>query len=141
MTRSWIVVAAADHLARGVAGGFMQANHGKRAPLARLAPGDVVIGYSPSAVFGIKDGFQTFTSFGHVGLGEPYQVDMGGGFTPFRRDVAWWAEAEPAPIRPMLPRLSFTAEHQNWGYLFRRGLFPIEAADADAIAVAMHVSV
>ena len=33
----WIIVAALDHLQRGVEGGFCQANHGKRAPLARMA--------------------------------------------------------------------------------------------------------
>ncbi len=33
MTRkNWIVVASADHVGRGRAGGFMQACHGKAAP-------------------------------------------------------------------------------------------------------------
>jgi len=33
--RYWIVVVSKDHIARGVAGGFMQANHGKEGPLKR----------------------------------------------------------------------------------------------------------
>ena len=41
--RFWIGVASANHIARGLAEGFMQVNHGKQAPLKRLQPGDVVI--------------------------------------------------------------------------------------------------
>lgn len=48
----WIAVACAEHVARGVAGGFMQVSHGKRAPLVRIRPGDRVAYYSPSRVLG-----------------------------------------------------------------------------------------
>ena len=36
----WIIVASKDHLQRGLNGGFIQANHGKAAPLKRMQPGD-----------------------------------------------------------------------------------------------------
>ena len=42
MNRAWIAIASAEHVRRGVAGGFAQVCHGKAAPLRRLAPGDVV---------------------------------------------------------------------------------------------------
>ena len=61
---------------------------------------------------------------------------MGGGFTPFRRDVEWMAAAE-APIKPLLDRLDFTAGKSNWGYQLRFGLFPVSAADFALIAEAM----
>jgi len=41
--RYWIVVVSKDHLERGVAGSFMQVNHGKEAPLKRLQKGDWVV--------------------------------------------------------------------------------------------------
>jgi len=47
-------------------------------------------------------------------------------------------KAADAPIRPLLPLLSFTRERTNWGMLFRRGVFAIERADYDIIAKAMH---
>ena len=43
----WITVVSKDHLQRGIAGGFMQANHGKEAPLKKMKEGDWVIFYSP----------------------------------------------------------------------------------------------
>ncbi|BAB50149.1 msl3206 [Mesorhizobium japonicum MAFF 303099] len=61
---------------------------------------------------------------------------MGGGFTPFRRDVEW-AVAEEAPIKPLLDRLDFTAGKSNWGYHLRFGLFEITDHDFRLIAEAM----
>lgn len=106
----------------------MQVNHGKAAPLKRIKPGDRVIYYSPSEVMRVADGLQSFTAIGTVRQGEPYQGEMGGGFTPFRRDVAW-QPAHDAPIRPLLDRLEFTAGKPNWGAPFRYGL--VEIGDAD----------
>jgi hypothetical protein len=36
----WIGVVSKEHVARGVAGGFTQLNHGKAAPLERMRAGD-----------------------------------------------------------------------------------------------------
>ena len=63
-------------------------------------------------------------------------VEVGKGFTPCRRDVAW-AAADEAPIRPLLGKLAFTAGKRNWGYQLRFGLFAISAADFYLIAAAM----
>ena len=77
-----------------------------------------------------------FTAIGTVKDREPYVFDMGKGFAPYRRDVAW-AKAKEAPIRPLLDRLEFTAGKPSWGYQLRFGLFPISAADFRLIAKAM----
>ena len=90
-SHNWIVVASADHVRKGGAGGFMQAGHGKLAPLRRVRPRDRIACYSPATAFGGKDRLQAFTAFGTVRDGEPYRVDMGDGFQPFRRDVDWLA--------------------------------------------------
>lgn len=129
MTRYWIVVAADNHASRGRAGGFVQANHGKPGPLRRMQPGDGVLIYSPTTVFGGGEKLQAFTGIGRVSQGEPYQADMGEGFTPWRRNVEWHKTARQAPIRPLLDRLEFTSGVANWGQKFRFGFFEIAAAD------------
>jgi hypothetical protein len=135
-SRNWIFVASADHVRKGGAGGFMQAGHGKAAPLRRVQPGDRIACYSPATVFGGKDRLQAFTAFGVARDGEPYQVDMGGDFRPFRRDVAWLALRD-VPIQKLLERLEFTSGQRNWGYKFRFGLFAISDHDMDIIAAAI----
>ncbi|QPC90872.1 EVE domain-containing protein [Mesorhizobium sp. INR15] len=140
MSAHWIAVASAQHVRRGRQEGFMQVNHGKAAPLRRVKPGDGIVYYSPTTVLGEKDGLQAFTAIGTVREGEPYQGEMGGGFTPFRRDVDW-AQAEEAAIKPLLERLEFTAGKSNWGYQLRFGLFPVSAADFSLIAGAMGAKV
>ncbi|OFA15914.1 EVE domain-containing protein [Acidithiobacillus ferrivorans] len=115
----------------------MQVCHGKAAPLRRIKPGDRVAYYSPTVEFGGKNKFQAFTAIGIVEHGEPYQVELGGGFQPYRRDVCW-LPAEEAPIRPILGRMEFSAEKQNWGYQFRFGIFVISDHDMNVIAAAMR---
>lgn len=136
-TRFWIAVASANHARRGRAG-FMQVNHGKAAPLRRIAPGDGVVYYSPTETFGGTDKLQAFTLIGRVKEGDIYIGEMGGDFTPFRRDVAY-AEAKETPIAPLLEQLEFTRGRRNWGYQMRFGLFEISAADFATIAAAMGV--
>ncbi|WP_077273568.1 EVE domain-containing protein [Acidithiobacillus thiooxidans] len=103
---------------------------------SRIKPGDRVAYYSPTVEFGGKYKFQTFTAIGIVQGGDPYQVDMGGGFQPYRRDVCWFPAVE-APIRPILGMLEFSAEKQNWGYQFRFGIFVISEHDMNVITAAM----
>jgi len=132
----WIAVASAAHVRTGRAGGFMQVCHGKAAPLRRLSEGDLVAYYSPTETFGGRDRLQSFTAVGIVKPGAPYQVDMGSGFAPFRRDVAW-RRADPAPIHPLLSHLSFSRDNANWGYQLRFGLFKVDPDDIRRIADAM----
>ncbi len=136
MTGYWIAVASANHVAIGKAGGFMQVNHGKAAPLKRIKPGDLVAYYSPVTVFGGKDKLRAFTAMGRVKDGDPYQGDMGAGFKPFRRDVEWF-EAEHTAIELLLEQLDFTRGKKSWGYQFRFGLFSVGEKDMDVIAKAM----
>jgi EVE domain len=137
MTQHWIAVASADHVRRGLKGGFMQVSHGKLAPLKKIAPGDRVAYYSPTEIYGNKDQFQSFTAIGTVREGEPYSFDMGDGFVPCRRDVEW-DEANEAPIHPLLDRLEFTAGKRNWGYQLRFGLFKVSADDFAIVESAMN---
>lgn len=136
MPHHWIAVACADHVRRGVAGGFMQVNHGKVGPLRRMRPGDGIVYYSPSERMRQPDGLQSFSAIGRIREGEPYRGVMAAGFEPFRRDVDWFA-AKPMPIRPLLPTLHF-ASGGGWGYRLRFGVLEVDAADFLAIAAAME---
>ena len=117
----------------------MQVCHGKAAPLRRVQPGDRVVYYSPTDAFRGRDGLQSFTAIGVVDDGAPYQADIGGGFSPFRRDVGWCAARE-APIKPLVGRLEFTTAKRNWGFQLRFGLFEISGDDMAMIAEAMGAS-
>ena len=136
--RYWVAVASAEHARRGAAG-FMQVNHGKAAPLKRIHPGDGVAYYSPTVTFGGKDKLQAFTLIGRVKDGDIYEGQMGD-WTAHRRDVAW-AEADDAPIAPLLEKLDFTKGRSNWGYQLRFGLFEISRHDFELIAKAMKAQV
>jgi hypothetical protein len=64
----------------------------------------------------MRDGepVQTFTAIGEIAEGEPESFDMGSGFVPYRRAVRFYTSSD-APIRPLLPLLSFTRGRPNWG--------------------------
>jgi hypothetical protein len=149
------------------AGGYMQVCHGKCAPLKRVSPGDRVAYYSPRFLGSepkfavpsahpegavrrtaaklvpdpnnLKDKCQSFVSIGLVQQGQPYAFDMGGGFVPYRRDVAY-VPAHEAPIAPLLDLLEFVDDRQRWGYKFRFGLFEVNDHDMRLIAQAMGAS-
>jgi hypothetical protein len=138
--KNWIAVASAQHARRGCAApdaGYMQVCHGKSAPLKRVSAGDRVAYYSPTLVMGGQDKLQSFVSLGVVQAGEPYAFDMGGGFVPFRRDVAYLAARE-ASILPLLDDFEFVENRQRWGYKFRFGLFEVSEHDMRLIARAMQ---
>jgi hypothetical protein len=137
MSGNWVAVASAEHVRRGREHGFMQVCHGKAAPLRRIQPGDRIAYYSPCLAFRGKDKLQSFTAIGVVLPGEPYEFDMGEGFRPFRREVAWF-ECQEAPIRPLLATLDFSAGAKSWGYSLRFGLFAISGHDMDLISSAMR---
>ena len=139
MTLYWVGVASRDHVLLAVRGGFCQLNHGKEAPMKRLSPGDRILYYSPRTEMRAGQPLQAFTAIGEVMAGEPYQVKQSERFHPFRRDVRYF-HAREAPIRPLLPDLSFAQGSGSWGQVMRRGTLRIEAADYATIAEAMHVA-
>ncbi len=132
----WIVVVSKDHIARGVEGGFMQANHGKEAPLKRMSVGDEVIFYSPKKTFGSNDSLQAFTAIGKVADDEIYQHKMADDFIPYRRNINYF-KCQETPIAPLINELDFIENKTSWGYKFRFGFFEIPEVDYDLIRSAM----
>ncbi|MFD1881970.1 EVE domain-containing protein [Paracoccus pacificus] len=135
--RHWIGVVSREHVLIGVAGGFAMLNHGKLAPLKRIAPGDTLIYYSPKTSYPDGASLKAFTAIGTVADRPPYQAEMGAGGMGYRIDVAWLPATE-TPIAALTDRLEFT--RGNWGMLARRGLFPISTHDQDVIRAAMTAS-
>jgi hypothetical protein len=132
----WIIVASKDHLQRGLAGGFIQANHGKAAPLKRMHQGDFVIFYSPKVEFEKLEKLQCFTAICKLIDEEIYQHDMGGGFVPFRRNVKF-LPARDISILPLINDLTFIKDKTHWGAPFRFGTLQIPEEDFRLIASKM----
>jgi EVE domain len=139
VTNYWIGVASRDHVRIGEAGGFCQLGHGRDAPVRRLSPGDGLVYYAPRER--LRDGapVQAFVAIARVRDGEAYHARQNETFSPWRRDVDYFACHE-APIRPLLDELSFITNRTSWGVLFRRASFLIPEADFLVIAAAMGVA-
>lgn len=134
--RYWIGVASKEHVEGGVAGGFCQLCHGKAQPLRRMSVGDWIIYYSPKEKFKGTEPCQQFTAIGEVVGDQVYQFEMSPNFVPYRKDIRF-LKAKPAPIRPMIERLSFIKDKSKWGYVFRFGHLEIPRADFELIATTM----
>ena len=138
MTKYWINVVSRDHVQRGVAEGFTQANHGKPWALKKMQRGDWIIFYSPKTAFADGEPLQAFTAIGQVIDDEPYQAEMSPDFHPWRRDVDFKRCTE-APIRPLIDELDFIENKTSWGYKFRFGVIEIEEKDFLTITLAMGI--
>jgi len=130
--RYWIVVASKDHVARGTAGGFVQANHGKQAALKRMAVDDWIICYSPKQTFTGSELCQAFTAIGQIADDKIYQYQMTDTFIPFRRNVKYY-ESTDAPIASLIEYLDFITNKKSWGYPFRFGFLEISEHDFNLI--------
>lgn len=132
----WINTVSRDHVVRGVAGGFTQANHGKPHMLRKMARGDWIIFYSPRTTFPDGPPLQAFTAIGQVSDDVPYQAEVAPDFRPWRRAMDFQA-CEEAPIRPLIDDLDFVEDKKRWGYRFRFGVFEIDQHDFEVIRSAM----
>lgn len=132
--RFWIGVVSREHVLIGVRGGFAMMNHGKLAPVRRMAAGDTLIFYSPKTTYPDGDTLKAFTAIGTVRDTPPYPAEIRPGMLGYRRDIDWLAGAE-TPISGLMDRLEFT--RGNWGMLARRGMFEISQADFQTIRAAM----
>lgn len=138
MENHWIGVVSRAHIQIGVRGGFIQLNHGKKAPVQRLRRGDRIAIYSPKAAYPDGEPLQAFTAIGRVVSGEVYQVTMTEDFKPFRVDVDFFPCKE-APIRPLISTLSFIPNKPHWGAAFRFGQLKVPRDDFLQVSRALGV--
>ena len=132
----WIGVVSREHVQLGLEGGFIQLNHGKKAPLQRLRAGDGLVMYSPRTSYSDGQPLQHFTAIGVVDTGEVYQVEMADDFKPYRVSVSF-IKAREAPVKPLIESLSFIKSKTHWGAAFRFGYVKVPAEDFQLIARAM----
>jgi hypothetical protein len=130
--RYWILVASSEHVKLGVAGGFAQAGHGKRAGLARMQTGDRILYYSPKFAFGGDEPLHAFTALGEVADDEIVQVEMSPDFKPFRRNVKY-LKTGVVKIKPLINDLQFIRNKKSWGAAFRFGMLEIGHLDFERI--------
>ena len=135
-SRYWIGVVSQDHVANAVAHGFVQLNHGKSEPLERMQPGDGFAFYSPRESYPNGAMLQAITAIGRVADGDVYEAAMPGLGAVFRRNVKF-LDATAAPIRPLVPQLTFIRSKTHWGAAFRFGLVRVPREDFALIATAM----
>lgn len=122
MTRTWVLVASRDHARRGLAEGFVMANHGKRAPVARMSRGDRVLIYSPTTTYPKGEPLRAITFAGEVTGEEPEpSTVIEGGW----RRAAALREVDPIP-------LAAVKDHLRTGSI-RFGFFELPSHSADAI--------
>jgi hypothetical protein len=133
--RYWLGVASKNHVMIGVSQGFAQVNHGRRAPLLRMQPGDGLVYYSPRHELGSPGILQAFTAIGQI-VGEAYQVQVTPDFAPWRRSVSYRTNVSDALIGELKSMLHLT-NVPNWGYRLRFGLVELTATDFELISNAM----
>ena len=98
------------------------ANHGKRAPVARMSAGDRVLVYSPTTTYPKGEPLRAITFAGEVSGEEPEpSAVIEGGW----RRAAELREVEPIPLAEVKDHLPTSR--------IRFGFFELSADDADAI--------
>jgi predicted RNA-binding protein len=132
----WIVVVSKEHTLRGVSGGFMQACHGKKAPLQRMKEGDWLVVYSPKINMEGNEKCQSFTAVGQAKDEEVYQFQMTENFIPFRRNINFY-DCQETSILPLINELEFIPNKKSWGFPFRFGFFEINEKDFNLIVSKM----
>ena len=120
--RHWVIVASRDHARRGLGNGFVMANHGKRAPLVRMSPGDGVLIYSPTTTYPRGEPLRAITVVGETTGTEPEESEV---ITGGYRRAATLREIEPLPLAEIREHLPVSR--------LRFGFFELDAVDAEAI--------
>lgn len=122
-----------------VEGGFVQANHGKKAPIVQMKKGDGVVFYSARETYtpeskGKAEGkvCQKFTGLGRVKDDDVYQVKVSEGFEPYRRN-AEYEEGKEVSIVPLIEKLDFIRDKTHWGASLRFGFLKIADGDWELI--------
>jgi hypothetical protein len=120
--RHWVIVVSRDHARRGVRDGFVMANHGKRAPLARMSKGDGVFVYSPATSYPKGEPLRAITFVGEITGDEPESsAVIPGGF----RRAARLREIRPLPLEEVREHLPVSR--------IRFGFFELDPTAADRI--------
>lgn len=121
-----MVVACSDHVARGRSGGFVQACHGKKWPMEKLAVGDSVLLYSPNVTFGDKSAKNKLHEFTALGVVRDEAVYMApeDQYKAWRRNIVFDKSVKAVAVKPLVDQLSFIQDKTHWGRIRCFGVHP-----------------
>ena len=128
----WINTIYRDHVMVGKESGFVQAGHGKKAPVEKLQPNDYIIFYSPKTSLENGKLVQAFTAIARIQDKDAYQVVINDDFQPYRKDAVY-EDCQEVSIRTLIEQLEFITNKKHWGFRFRFGLFEINQHDFELI--------
>ena len=128
----WINTISKDHVMVGKESGFVQAGHGKKAPVEKLQADDYMVFYSPKTSLQNGKPVQAFTAVAKIKERDVYQVAVNKNFKPYRKD-AEYESCQELPIKPLIEQLEFITNKKHWGFKFRLGLFEINRHDFELI--------
>ena len=128
----WINTISQDHVMIGKEEGFVQAGHGKEAPLKKLQFDDRMIFYSPKTSLQNGKPVRAFTAVAKIKDENIYRVVVNENFQPYRRN-AEYENCQEVPIKPLIEQLEFITIEKYWGFKFRSGLFEINQHDFELI--------
>ena len=128
----WINTISKDHVMVGKQEGFVQAGHGKEAPIKKLQLGDRLIFYSPQTSLQNGKPIRAFTAVAKIKDEDVYRVIVDKNFQPYRRN-AEYEDCREVPIKPLIEQLKFITNKKHWGLKFRSGLFEINQHDFELI--------
>ncbi len=132
--RYFVAVAARDAIDAAVTGGYVEINHGRAAPLARMRDGDALVWYAPR-VCERGEAVQAFCALAFVNGDTAGSGDENA--PAICRRAARYVAAQPAPIRPLIDVLDFIRDKRHWGIALRYGFVQISAQDFVRIAHSM----
>lgn len=139
-TRSFYLISASrDHVLSARDQAIVQANHGVKAPMQRLRPGDGIAFYSARHQLKGKDPCQRFTALATVGDGDMYQERMSDTWKPWRRPAVFEEGFKEIEIKEVLSRLQCLGNgRQGWGVYLRRGFIKMSASDWEVLVGAQQ---
>lgn len=135
MPSFWLAVAHAHQVGIIRAKGLVAFSKGQKAPVTKVATGDRAVYDAPRTDFE-GDQVQAFVVMATVTGAAAFETSLAG------ETAAWVCEAvyddaSNAPIRPMIPDLSFIGMPSHWGVALGRSHFEVPEADISVIARAM----
>ena len=101
----------------GVAGGYMQVNHGKAGPLERMRAGDGFAFYSPRTSYPRRRAAAGVHRHRPHSNGTVYQAAGGDPRRPFR--LTSTIPRAAGAVRPLIDELTFIRSKTHWGAAFR----------------------
>ncbi len=138
MPRYWIGVVAANHAVVAEHEGVCGLSLGGREAIAGLDSGDIVVLYAPRTGFRSGARVQAFVGIATIDGAALWKREwVDDGQMSWVRGANYRENLVPAPIRPLLPNLSFIGDPRYWGIAFRRGLVEINWNDFNLILSSM----